>query len=246
MPSSIAVASPNSDPSMEPFPEFVVDDPARAVAVEVEFMSRTDVDLVAATVAPSRAHGREGGADVLAIELRRQNGTLIERFSSMHPLWVFDVGEDGNEHRLIRATATATLVVPFSPSLATVRLIDLGLQQTVADLDVSDVVAAYCAQNPAEEACIAATTTTTTSTTTTTTSTTTMPTPDTCGDPTTDGATTATDALFVLQAAVGIQTCELCICDVNDSGAVTASDALAVLGFAVGQSIELSCPVCSS
>jgi Tol biopolymer transport system component len=75
----------------------------------------------------------------------------------------------------------------------------------------------------------------------------------TCGDPIPDTSqtgsdtkvTTASDALFLLQAAVGLQTCELCVCDVNDSGNVTASDALAALGFAVGQAIELSCPACS-
>ena len=56
---------------------------------------------------------------------------------------------------------------------------------------------------------------------------------------------TATDALFVLRAAVGTETCALCVCDTNGSGTITASDALVALNFAVGQPIELMCPPCS-
>jgi hypothetical protein len=55
---------------------------------------------------------------------------------------------------------------------------------------------------------------------------------------------TATDALFVLRVAVAIASCELCVCDVNNSGSVTASDALAVLNKAVGSGPTLTCPPC--
>jgi hypothetical protein len=66
------------------------------------------------------------------------------------------------------------------------------------------------------------------------------------GEPAPDGAevVTATDALFALQAAVGLQTCALCVCDVNGSGVVTAADALLTLAIAVGQNISLNCPSC--
>jgi cysteine-rich repeat protein len=57
-------------------------------------------------------------------------------------------------------------------------------------------------------------------------------------------AVTASDALFVLQAAVGGAVCAPCVCDANDSGAVTASDALAVLQSAVGASGLLACAPC--
>jgi hypothetical protein len=63
-----------------------------------------------------------------------------------------------------------------------------------------------------------------------------------CGDPTGDGDITATDALFTLNAAIGLATCELAYCDVDDSGAVAASDALAILNVAIGIPLELSCP----
>jgi len=59
------------------------------------------------------------------------------------------------------------------------------------------------------------------------------------------GETNASDALFVLRTAVGNVSCDLCVCDVNDSGTITASDALIVLQFAVGQPVVLNCPPCS-
>lgn len=66
--------------------------------------------------------------------------------------------------------------------------------------------------------------------------------PDTlCGDPTGDGVITATDALFVLNGAVGLLQCDLNVCDASGDGAVTASDALMVLRKAVGGDIELVC-----
>lgn len=66
-----------------------------------------------------------------------------------------------------------------------------------------------------------------------------------CGDPAeARGSVTATDALLMLQVAVGLATCELCICDVDGSGAVTATDALFTLSSAVGQPVLLACPAC--
>jgi hypothetical protein len=55
---------------------------------------------------------------------------------------------------------------------------------------------------------------------------------------------TASDALFVLRAAVGSQTCPLCVCDVDDSGTIVSSDALRTLRAAVGQQVALVCPDC--
>jgi hypothetical protein len=68
-----------------------------------------------------------------------------------------------------------------------------------------------------------------------------------CGQPVSAGnASTASDALFILQAAVGSQSCEPCVCDVDGapSATITASDALRVLRRAVGQPLVLVCPDC--
>ena len=76
-----------------------------------------------------------------------------------------------------------------------------------------------------------------------------------CGDPIaltasfTAGAdlarvVTATDAPAILQAAVGLRPCELCICDVNGSATLSATDALMALQYSVGQPASLLCPPC--
>jgi hypothetical protein len=86
-----------------------------------------------------------------------------------------------------------------------------------------------------------------------TTTTTTLPQPGACADPValTAGTSargslvTASDALFILNAAVGLVSCEPCICDVDGQGSVAASDALLALKKAVDELIELSCPPCS-
>jgi hypothetical protein len=74
-----------------------------------------------------------------------------------------------------------------------------------------------------------------------------------CGDPLAvmaglprSWATTASDALFTLQSAVGSATCQLCACDVDGSGAVTASDALLVLKLAIGEVVTKACPPCGA
>jgi cysteine-rich repeat protein len=66
-----------------------------------------------------------------------------------------------------------------------------------------------------------------------------------CGDPNDDDRSTASDSLFALNTAVGVSSCDLCLCDVDDNGGVTASDALRLLNFAVSvPGIVLSCPAC--
>ena len=69
-----------------------------------------------------------------------------------------------------------------------------------------------------------------------------------CGDATCagDAAISASDALVILRAAVGLSTrCKPCVCDTDNSGAVTARDALAVLHYATSKSVVLGCPPCS-
>jgi len=57
-----------------------------------------------------------------------------------------------------------------------------------------------------------------------------------CGQPLSDAADppSASDALWILQAAVGTASCLECVCDVDSSYTVTAIDALVVLQGAVG------------
>ncbi len=63
-----------------------------------------------------------------------------------------------------------------------------------------------------------------------------------CSQPVSMGARpTATDCLFILKAAVGLQSCG-CICDPSGDGSKTATDALICLNVAVGVDLPLMCP----
>jgi len=68
-----------------------------------------------------------------------------------------------------------------------------------------------------------------------------------CSQPLSSGPKpVASDCLFILQGAVGLQECPaVCICDTNGVGGVTASDALLCLKGAVGLDVTLECD-CSS
>ena len=65
-----------------------------------------------------------------------------------------------------------------------------------------------------------------------------------CGQPLHPNAAEpgASDALFALRAAVGIQACDLEVCDVNGNASVSTVDALVVLRVAVGLAATLACP----
>jgi hypothetical protein len=66
-----------------------------------------------------------------------------------------------------------------------------------------------------------------------------------CGDPNDDDRHTASDSLYTLNTAVGVNTCDTCVCDVDESGLVTATDALRLLNFAIAvPGISLVCPAC--
>jgi len=61
-----------------------------------------------------------------------------------------------------------------------------------------------------------------------------------------DASITASDALWVLSAAVGTNDCPPCACDIGGNATITAGDALVLLRIAVGQNGELECPTCGA
>lgn len=65
------------------------------------------------------------------------------------------------------------------------------------------------------------------------------------GDFNGNGTVSATDALTVLRAAVGLVACDAETCDHDGSGKVRATDALTTLKAAVGQDVTLACPCLS-
>jgi hypothetical protein len=63
-----------------------------------------------------------------------------------------------------------------------------------------------------------------------------------CGRPY-DNLHCIVNAVFVLQAALDLRSCELCACDVDSSGSITTTDALRILRTCVGLPTELVCTI---
>jgi hypothetical protein len=63
----------------------------------------------------------------------------------------------------------------------------------------------------------------------------------TCGHPFSEERCVV-NAIFVLQAAIALRDCELCICDVDDNGTINTSDALRILRTCVNLPVTLECP----
>jgi hypothetical protein len=65
-----------------------------------------------------------------------------------------------------------------------------------------------------------------------------------CGNPYANGddVINTTDALFALRAAVELEECDICICDVNGDGEITATDTLMMLRQIVGLGDLFLCP----
>jgi cytochrome c553 len=104
---------------------------------------------------------------------------------------------------------------------------------------VDDVV------DPSDPGCLGVTTTSSVTSTSTSTTTTTLPGNLNCAQPVSSGAApVASDCLFILNVAVGAQTCtpEACVCDPTGDGSVAATDALLCLNVAVGGGAALNCP----
>jgi hypothetical protein len=166
------------------------------------------------------------------------------------------VFDDDDRGRLDVAFESETAIPTIFNLLAVCRTRSNDIP-TEADLEVVDLVEEDTSGQPAsipvqillptaEDCTVLPTTTSSTSTSsisTTSTTSTTLDEPS-CGDPNGDGSVTATDSLFVLNAAVGLTMSELCICDVNGDGVVSATDSLLLLNVAVGQPLPLQCPAC--
>ena len=248
----------DADPASLPIPSIFEKDPGRAVVVTVMFNAATDVVLQNVTVANVRAPGAISAPPLIKLELRDQSGEMISEQNAWHPLWARDWGDDETtESGNVLPSGIGTFYVPLSEDLTSVRIRDIVRDMDLIEVDVEDEVSDYCTGHPVLVICGGTGVPTSTSTTSmpiqpTTTTTTTLP-GGACGDPVGDGAAagtrssivTASDALFVLSAGVGLQSCELCLCDVNGSGSITATDALATLNLAVGLPADLSCPPCN-
>jgi hypothetical protein len=113
------------------------------------------------------------------------------------------------------------------------------LSAVTAPSDLADFV------DPIDPGCTGITTTTSVTTTSViVTTSTTLPVVAGCAQPVSSGpAPVSTDCLYILQAAVGSQTCTPeCICSPNGDDTISATDALLCLNVAVGVDLPLNCP----
>jgi hypothetical protein len=62
-----------------------------------------------------------------------------------------------------------------------------------------------------------------------------------CGDPDDSGGITIRDALYILRVAVGLNTCQLALCDINGDGVINTTDALLILRVVVGLPVNVAC-----
>lgn len=65
-----------------------------------------------------------------------------------------------------------------------------------------------------------------------------------CADGNYSGTTTSNDAFLALLTSIGLASCPLCACDVDDGGTITSTDALGILTASVGLPHPLTCPNC--
>jgi len=65
-----------------------------------------------------------------------------------------------------------------------------------------------------------------------------------CGDATEDQKVTPNDALLALRAALQLDTCELCVCDVSGDGRISTTDAVIILHAATEVPVPMNCPEC--
>ncbi len=149
-----AMAQLSDDPTTQPFPEFGVTDPQRAVVVKVQFNAATEVVLQDIIVANTRARMSLGAPALLVLEMLDQTGKVIATQNAWHPLWVRQWDEGGNtESGSVAASGPGTFYVPLSETLRAIRITDTELAQVLITVDVSAEVLAYCESTPNTPIC---------------------------------------------------------------------------------------------
>ena len=117
----------------------------QSLVLRLFFEGAQNVTLESARVVTGRAFGRRAEPPLLHLTLRDANGAILEEFNAWHPLWAFRF-DGANEHRVLRPSASAQFVMPYSPALARVDVRDVRLDANLitvqfADLAVNSIAA---------------------------------------------------------------------------------------------------------
>jgi hypothetical protein len=147
------VAAVDDDPRTAPIPELPVESEAKSMVATVDFTGRTAVTPMGAEVRIGAAHSHAGDPPVLRLEVRAADGSVLEAVNAWHPLWVLTRSDDGREHLVVNEHAQGSFTVPFDRDAATMAITDVGLEQQVAEVDLTAAVGDFCQQHPTDASC---------------------------------------------------------------------------------------------
>ncbi|MBM7503019.1 hypothetical protein ACFPER_06025 [Agromyces aurantiacus] len=151
-----AQSDPADDPATAPLPTFVdgASDPAKSVVVRADFASRTEATVADAAVSIERAHSHVGDPPIMHLVLEDGDGGVIDTLNAWSPLWVFTFGD--TERLEVQESGSGSFIVPFSPELAGMRVVDVALDEEVLDVDLTGPIRDFCVANPDDPDCLEA------------------------------------------------------------------------------------------
>lgn len=136
----------NIDPRTAPIPELDFGAQSKAVVVNLNFINRTDAELVSGLVSLGTPSTNIANPPLLRVQVFDYRGQLVDEFNSWHPLWAFTY-EDGRESLRILPNATGEIIFPFQPELAAMTVSDIALDQEVVSVDLKPIIQDYCREN---------------------------------------------------------------------------------------------------
>jgi hypothetical protein len=137
----------------DPFPVLDLGSTTKIVVVRLQFSSRQDVALSSSKVVMGLPHTYLGDPALLRIRLSDRTGMLMQEFNAWHPLWAREWA--GNrDRRILLPRAEGRFVIPFSPTLKMMQVIDGASGQTLTTIDLaSTTVRPYCLQHRSDPDC---------------------------------------------------------------------------------------------
>jgi hypothetical protein len=143
----------DDDPTTAPIPEIPVESDAKSLVATVDFDGRTTVTPVGSEVRTGAAPSHAADPPLLELEVRAEDGSVLQAVNAWHPLWTFAEGDDGREHLVVRDHAQGTFVVPFDRDAATLAVTDVAMEQQVTEVDLTGAIGDFCQENPTDASC---------------------------------------------------------------------------------------------
>lgn len=150
-------ADSGTDPGMLPIP---LPDPVgdgKSVIAKVEVTGDAAAALAGSKMVLGRARGRSGNPPLLRVELGDYHGDPLDSYDEWDPRWSFVEDGAGGESLEIATSATGRFVVPFSPDLQYLELVNqrAGMAQ-MGTFDLGPAIRDFCSTNPSDPDCLEA------------------------------------------------------------------------------------------